>query len=285
VSELADIELDANVVSPNYFQAMGLSLVAGQEFTDRAIPDECRIAVINQEAADLYFDGKPVGAAVIDEQGIRTTIIGVVRSKPLGTFQRRAEPAIYFPMSQDCLPRMTLIVGTRKVSNSLLAELSRRVTSVPGHGGAPVIIETLATHLAHTALASLRIATIILGASATTALVLSILGLFGALMDAARQRRRELAIRVALGAQRWRVIYQVLKEGARLACLGTLAGMFGSVLLSRFLTHITPGNSAPALWVWFTAPLVLAMAVLIASVIPVRRAVIVNPLTIMGDDG
>ncbi len=283
-SELATAELDVNVVSPSYFTAMGLSLIAGQEFTDIRMPGECRIGVINQEAADLYFGGKPVGAAAIDVRGVRTAIIGVVRSKPLGTFQRHAEPAIYFPMSQDCLSRMTLIAGAREVKDPMLADLRRRIESVPGRGPAPVIVETLATQLAHTSLAPLRIATIIIGASAATALMLSILGLFGALSDAARQRRRELAIRIALGAQRWRVIYQVLIEGGRLACAGALVGMLGSLALSRLLARITPRNSAPALWVWLAAPLVLAVAVLIASVLPARRASIVNPLTIMRDD-
>ena len=284
LSQLANAELDVNVVSPSYFDALRVSLIAGQRFTGHSIPGECRVAVINQEAAALYFAGQPVGSAVIDDQGIRTAIIGVVYSRPLSTFQRHAEPAIYFPMWQDFLPRMTLIAGARNVNSAMLADLRGRIESVPGHGRAPVVIKTLATHLAHTALAPLRIATMIVGASAATALVLSILGLFGALNDAARQRRRELAIRIALGAQRWRVIYQVLQEGGRLACAGTLAGLLASLALSRLLARITPVNSSPALWVWLAAPLVLAVAVAIASVLPARRALLINPLTIMRDD-
>jgi ABC-type antimicrobial peptide transport system permease subunit len=125
---------------------------------------------------------------------------------------------------------------------------------------------------------------VIIGASASTALLLSILGLFGALSDAARQRRRELAIRIALGSQRWRVIYQVLQEGGRLAATGSAAGILASFALSRLLAHITPVNSSPALWVWLVAPLLLAVGVVIASILPARRALLVNPLTIMRDD-
>jgi ABC-type antimicrobial peptide transport system permease subunit len=283
-SELVSAELDANVVSPGYFSAMGLPLIAGRVFTDHPMSGECRVGVVNQEAADLYFGGNAVGAAVIDEQGVRTAIVGVVRSKLFGIFQRRAEPAIYFPMSQDALSRMTLIASARKVSGPILADLRRWIESVPGRGPAPVMIETFATHLSHTALAPLRIASMIIGASATTAILLSILGLFGALSDAARRRRRELAIRIALGAQRWRIIYHVLREGGRLACAGTLLGMFGSLALWRWLARITPGNNSPALWVWLAAPFVLAVAVLLASVLPARGALLVNPLTIMRDD-
>ena len=283
-SDLATVDLDSNVVSPSYFHAMGLSLVTGRQFSDRQEPSGCRVAVLNQEAADIYFGGQPVGAAVIDEQGIRTSILGVVRARPLGSFQRHAEPAIYFPMSQDCLPRMTLIARVRNTNDSSLDDLRRRIEAVPGRGPAPVIVTTLTAHLAHTALAPLRIATILLGASATTALLLSSLGLFGALSDAARQRRRELAIRIALGAQRWRIIYLVLKEGARLAAAGILLGLLGSLALSRWLARITAGQTSPAWWIWMIAPLVLASAVLLTSVLPARRALLLNPLTIMRDD-
>ncbi len=283
-SDLATADLDSNVVSPSYFHAMGLSLVTGRPFSDHQVPGGCRVAVLNQEAADLYFGGQPVGAAVIDEQGIRTSILGVVQSRPLGSFQRHAEPAIYFPMSQDCLPRMTLIASVRNTKDSTLDDLRRRIEAVPGRGPAPVIVTTLTAHLAHTALAPLRIATILLGASATTALLLSSLGLFGALSDAARQRRRELAIRIALGAQRWRIIYLVLKEGARLAAAGILLGLLGSLALSRWLARITAGQTSPAWWIWMIAPLVLASAVLLTSVLPARRALLLNPLTIMRDD-
>jgi hypothetical protein len=283
-SDLASIQLDTNVVSTDYFGAMGLSLIAGREFTGPSVSGECRVGVINREAADLYFGDKPVGAAVIDDRGVRTAIIGVVRSRAFGTFQRHPEPAIYFPMRQDCPPRMTLIAGVQRVKSSTLDDLRRRIESVPGRGPAPVVVETLATHLAHTALAPLRIATVIIGASATTALLLSILGLFGALSDAARQRRHELAIRIALGSQRWRVIYQVLQEGGRLAATGSAAGILASFALSRLLAHITPVNSSPALWVWLVAPLLLAVGVVIASILPARRALLVNPLTIMRDD-
>jgi ABC-type antimicrobial peptide transport system permease subunit len=239
--------------------------------------------VVNQEAANLYFNGNAVGASVIDEVGRRTEIIGVVHSTPLGTFQRRVEPAIYFPMMQDFLPYMTLILGSRKVDGLLLKELHSKIESVPGRGPAPLMVKALDTYLKQTALAQLRIATMIIGASATTALVLSVLGLFGALSDAVRQRRREFAVRIALGAQRRHVIRQVLGEGGRLATAGTLAGTLGSLLLSRMFARIAPGHGSPALWVWMAAPLLLAAVVLIASVFPARRASIVNPLTIMGD--
>jgi ABC-type lipoprotein release transport system permease subunit len=284
MSELARAELDVNVVSPGYFDAMGIKLIAGRGFTGHTTSGECRMGIVNQEAAGLYFGGKAVGSAVIDDRGRRTGIIGVVHSASLGTFQQHAEPVLYLPMLQDALPYMTMIVRARDVSSANLADLRRRIESVPGRGPAPVLVKTLETHLTQTSLAPLHIAIMILGVSTTIALLLSVLGLFGALTDAARQRRRELAIRIALGAQRWRVFCQVLGEGGRLACAGALVGMLGSLLLSRWMAGITMVNGSPALWVWLAAPFVLVGAVAIASLLPVRRALMLNPLTIMRDE-
>lgn len=282
-SELASADLETNVVSAGYFKAVGNKLIAGEGFTGHA-PVGCRMGIVNQEAANVYFGGNAVGAAVIDEQGRRTDIIGVVHSEALGAFQQRAEPMLYLPMSQNVLTTMNMIVQFREVNGSALTDLRRRLEEVPGRGSSPVIVRTFKTYLNQTSLAPLRIAALLLGASATMALLLSVLGLFSALSDAARQRRRELAIRIALGASRWRIIGQVLGEGVRLACAGTVAGVVVCVALARWMRGITPGTSSPALWVWVAAPVALAAVVAIASALPARRALMTNPLAIMRDD-
>lgn len=284
-SELARADFETNFVSPGYFDAVGSKLIAGQGFTGYTESTGCQLGIVNQEAADLYFGENAVGSAVIDQQGRRTDIIGVVGSGPLGAFQRRAEPTLYLPMSQNVLTSMSMIVRVGEINGPLLADLRRRLKEVPGHGPSPVLVRTFETYLNQTSLAPLHIATLLLGVSATMAHLLSVLGLFGALSDDARQRRRELAIRIALGAPRWRVVGQVLGEGLRLACVGTLTGMLVSLVLSRWMSGITPGsNGSPALWVWLAAPLALSGVVIMASVLPARRALMTNPLTIMHDD-
>ena len=102
-SKPAWAERETEVVSPGYFDAVGIELTSGQKFTSPTKPAQCRSGIVNQEAADLYFDGKSVGAAIIDEQGSRSDIIGVVNSERLEAFQRYVEPTLYLPMSQDVL--------------------------------------------------------------------------------------------------------------------------------------------------------------------------------------
>lgn len=283
LKELPAAELDANVVSPGYFEAMGLPVMAGQGFSGTRQDGACRVGIINQEAAGLYFEGDAVGSSVIDDSGRRTTLIGVVHSAPLATFQRRVEPAIYFPMAQDCLPQMTLLVNATDTGASTLTAMRSTIESVPGRGSNPPVVKTLETHLNQTALAPQRIATTILTAAASIALLLSILGLYGVLNDFARHRRRELALRIALGAHTRHVIVFVLREGMRHACTSAVAGFLVSLLFLKFLSQFAPGGAAPSLWIWLVSPLILFAAVLLAGAWPARRALKVDPLTIMRD--
>jgi predicted permease len=285
VSKLVTAVLDANVVSPNYFDAMGWPLTAGKAFPNDPRPSGCRPAIVNQAAAELYFDGNAVGSAVIDETGRRAEIIGVVASPPLGTFQPGMRPAIYFPMAWiawDHLPRMTLIVGVREASDAVLAAVRHAAEAVTGR--ATGAVKTLDSFLSQTSLAPLHIATVIIAFSAATALLLGVLGLYGTLTDIIRQRRRDLAVRIALGAQRRHVIILVLGEGGRLVGVGAMAGVLGSIPMSQLLAQIAPMDTSWNLWVWLAGPMVLAGTATIASALPVRHALAVDPLALMRDD-
>jgi putative ABC transport system permease protein len=271
--------LDANVVSPGYFDVLHATVMAGDRFTAESRP-RCRVAVLNQEAAELYFGGDAVGGAIVDGFGRRTEIIGVIESTLLRTGQRPPEPAVYLPLAQDFLPRMTLIANTARVTGDLVATAQRQLEAIAG-ARRPPVVTTLDAHLSRTALAPERISTLLVGAAAAIALTLGALGLYGAMADSARHRRREIAVRLALGAQRWRVIGHVLSEGLRLAGSGMAAGMVAAVLVTRWLAGIAPSTGGVTAWVWLAAPLALIAAVAIASVLPARRAVNVDPVTIM----
>lgn len=281
---LPGAELNANVVSPGYLNALDLPLVSGLGFPQHSMAGRTRIGIVNQEAADLYFGEKPLGSGVIDEQGVRTEIVGVVGSRALGRFQQHAEPAIYFPMQQDCAQRMTLLLESSRGDTSTLAALRSRVEAVPGRNSAPVAIETLDAHLARTAFAPMRIAALLSGALAVLALGLGVLGLFSAQSDAERQRRRELALCIALGAQRWRIVLKVMARALQIALAGTVIGALAALVLFRILAGTTALFTSLPPWMWLTVALLPVTTVFIASLLPAIRASHVNPLTIMRDE-
>jgi ABC-type antimicrobial peptide transport system permease subunit len=220
---------------------------------------------------------------VIDANGVRTEIVGVVQSALLRTEQRLAEPALFLPMSQDLLPRMTALLSTATAGASIVAAIRQRMAQVPGGRPDRMVVTTLAAHLSNTAYAPERIAAVLVVAFTAIALVLGGLGLYGVMADFARRRRREFAVRLALGAQGWRVVRQLMSEGMRLAGVGAAAGMIASVLVARWLATITPGAGWPSPAIWIAAPLLLAAAVTVASAIPARRALSVDLLSLMRD--
>lgn len=270
-------ELDAHVASPEFYDLTGFTLVDGRA----ARAGGCREAVVNQQAAERFFGGAAVGAALIDDTGRRTTVTGIIRGFGLGSFQREEAPGVYFPMRQDVQPVMTLLLTAHRVDGPLVDALQRRVEVVRGRGPAPVVVRSLDAYLRQTALAPQRIAMVILDGTAALALALCVLGLYGVLNDAAREQRRPLAIRIALGARRRHVVAHVLKDGMRVTAAAIAVALPASWLVMRLLGEVAPGGAAPALWVWLAAPAALGVGVVAASLGPVRRSMCLDPIAIL----
>ncbi len=281
----SDIELNVNFVSSGYAQAFGLSLIGGHWFSDYGhLSGQCGgVGVINQEAADVFFGGKPLGAEIIDQNGSQTEIIGIVRSQSLGIFQQHAEPTIFIPAWHDTPLRMTLVLRTSKATDKQMAELRSKIESVPGHEVASLEIKTLDSQLARSAFAPLRIATLIALASALAALVVSMIGVFSIQRYVDRERRRVLALHLAFGAQGWRILYKSLIESGRLVFVGCVAGTMFSVALQRVLLSGTGLIARPPFQAWLIALLLPALVVLITGALAAIRSLSVHPMAIMRD--
>jgi hypothetical protein len=276
----ASAVLATNIVSPSYFDVMSLPIVDGRGFAAQPPAGGCRVAVVDDQAAELYFGGRAIGGAVIDHYGQRTEIVGVVRARALRLADRRTGPALYLPARQDFVRLMTMMVAAPGTSHADVEAFRRVLTAADG--GMVHRVTSLEQHLSVTALAPERIAATLVGASAVMALVLGVLGMYSAMADTTRRRSREIALRIALGARGWRLIGQVLVEGFTLAMAGTLAGIVAAMAAARWL-ELAPATLRPGVWVFVMAPLALTVAVLVAGVVPMRRALAVDPLTIMRD--
>ena len=283
LAPLSKIQLNANVVSSSYFRALDMPLMAGRMFGAERVAGESRVALVNQEAAEVYFNNNAPGSSVIDDSGVRTEILGVVKSQTLGSFEQHIEPTIYLPMWQDCPARMTMMLKTAKWSKKMAADVRKMIDGVPGGSPAPSAVTTLNEQLEQSGLAALRIATLIGGASAAIALLLALVGLLNAQGDAERQRQRDRALRIALGAQRWRIVMLVLKTSGKLASLGAAIGGLLSLAVVRFLIADVAMTASPPLEVWLFAALLPVAAVVMVSLIPAARASVIMPSAIMRD--
>jgi ABC-type antimicrobial peptide transport system permease subunit len=170
-----------------------------------------------------------------------------------------------------------------KWNKGMAADLRRRVGVVPGGNAARSAVTTLDEQLAHSGLAPLRIAILIGGASAAIALMLGLLGVLNAQGDAERQRRRDRALRIALGAQRWRVVLLVMRNAGRLAVFGAAIGIALSFAIVRLLMADGAVVTTPSLDVWVVAALLPVAAVMTVSIVPARSASVIAPAAIMRD--
>lgn len=272
--------LDVRIVSPGYFGVMGLERVAGQ-LLDAPPGHACRIGVLNQQAADLYFGGPAVGGAVIDGRGRRITIVGVVRDARLRSTHRRPEPALYVPLEQEFAPKLQLLIASADASPERQANVRRRIGSIDGGVPAALAVATLEERLSRIALASERIAALLLSVASLNALALAVIGLYRITADDVLERQRELAVRSALGAQAWRLILLVVGRLGRTVMFGVIAGMCGALLVLRWIGGVTGFDNASISWIWVAGPLAVATGSLLASLLPARRILKLDPLTAM----
>jgi putative ABC transport system permease protein len=235
--------------------------------------------LVNREAADAYFGGAPIGGAVIDRDGYRSRVVGVVETPVLRVVERASEPTVYLPFDQVYSPSMTLIAQTAAATPELVALIDAGLQELDGAARRPEVM-TLEERLVRTALGPERIATALVAACAALALGLGLIGVYGVMTDAVRARQREIALRLALGAPASRIVYGVVREGLRLAGAGTILGMGLAWAVLHLVRHADDGFAPPALWIWAACPAVLAVMVAVAAIGPARWALAVNPLAI-----
>jgi putative ABC transport system permease protein len=272
------VDLDVNVASREYFTAVAAPIVAGSGF-DADAGDGCGTAIVNREAESEYFAGAAVGGALIAPDGSRAEIVGVADAGPLRVMQRRTDPMVYLPWGQYYAPRMTLIAVTPWATPERLADITSRVNGISG-AKAPPDVSTLEAQLSRTALGPERIGAALIASSAVVALALGLLGVSGVMSDTVLQRRRDIALRLALGARAAGIVGTVLRHGLRIAAAGAAAGLTVAWVLVRVVMHSHPDVHAPALWMWLACPAVLLSVVLIATIAPARWALAVDPMTI-----
>ena len=267
------VDLNVNVVAPGYFSTMQLPPTDGRLFSaaDHGLADP--VVVVDEALARRYFAGKPVGRMLIDSDGERIEIVGVVRSGRYRTLQEAPAPTVYYSTRQIFLPRGNVIVRTSGDPGPLLAELTRRLTRA---GISVQRSATLESRLAET-LALDRIVTSLAGVCGLIALVLATIGVYGVISDAVRRRTREIGLRVALGAGRMQVVRLVISEALVLTTLGVVAGLLSTMALrylARTFVHDVPALDLYSLTV---TPGMLAFVVAAAAILPLRRALRVSP--------
>jgi len=283
------MEADHRQISPEYFATLGIPLRQGRVFDERDTLRTEPVAIINETMARRFWpDENPLGKRfAIDEDGIPAahplTIVGVVGDVKHRGLENDVWPEFYMPHAQvdyniSSIPSY-LIVRTAGDPLSLAATVRQAIHSVdPGQPAAEVrTMESLLDEM----VAQRRLWMTLLAAYAGLALSLAAVGIYGVLAYFVAQRRSEIGVRVALGAQAGDVLRFVLRRGMGLALIGVALGSIVSFAMTRLMKTLLFGVSATDPLTFGAVALLLSLVALVACIVPARRATKVDPLAVL----
>lgn len=269
-----------SLVSPGYFRAMDIPLLQGRDFIEQDRPGTPNVAVISQTMAKQYFPGQnPVGQRF--QWGDRGffTIVGVAADVHIAALDADPPPMIYNSMFQaesGASGRTAFVLRGNGAEQGLFEEVPQQVAAVDKD--LPIYNTTTLATLVSESLAQRRFTVLLLGSFAVIALALAAIGLFGVISYLVAERTREFGVRMALGADRINIYWQVLKRAAALGVggcgLGLLLSLFASRLLQASLYHVSRFDLPTMVGV----PFVLLGIALFAAYWPARRATRVDPM-------
>jgi len=280
-------------VSPGYFRTMRIPVRAGREFSEADLGPGAAVLVNEAFARAFWPSLDPIGRQVTLHKAVQGrpdfgeplpgTVVGVVGDVHHFGLDTPPEPQVYVPFTRNVWGHMSLVVRTAVIPAGFLATLSRAVRQVDPDIPMTLTGSTGSMSAAGTVditggLASRRFDAWLLGSFAAAAMLLAAIGIYGLLAYAVEQRRREVGIRLALGASRGDVVSQVVGDGIRLAGAGIGLGVLIALVVTRLLAALLYGVGAsdPTTFVGVVA--LLAVVSLLASYLPARRAAAVDPL-------
>ncbi len=277
------------MVTPDYFQTFGIKLVKGRFFNDQDTANSVKVAVVNEEFVNKYLKGSdPLQKRVMVEQ----LIPGVTKLGPYQEWQivgvyhnvrsrgfREDYPEMQIPFWQIPWPNAGIGVRTQEDPASMLKSIAAAVHSVDPQIALadPKTME----EVRHDVLADDRFTLILFTCFAAVALLLAALGIYGVMAFSVAQRSHEIALRMALGATRNRVVTLILKEGIILACAGLGLGLIGAYFVGRAMRSTLYGVGAMDFSAFGVVGLVLLVAALLACYLPARRAASVEPMQLL----
>lgn len=269
-----------NVVTPAYFQTMGIPILAGRDFTDRDLYDAPLVAIVNRALVKQSFPDKdPIGTRIrcgLDRPE-EMTIVAIVDDVRTRDPSLPPMPEIYMPAEQHPRPATALNLVARTSGDPLgiagrLQEVVRK--SSPE---VPVRIGTMRSALA-TAVSAPRFRTVLVGVFAALALCLALAGVYGVMAYAVGRRIPEIGVRMALGAAPRDILQLVLGQGLRLATVGIMIGWTLAIASSRILSRMLFGVAATDPIVFALVPALLLVSTIVACSAPALRAARTDPM-------
>lgn len=279
----AEAQANVRMATPGYFNTLGLPLVSGREFSAQDAIDAPRVIIINESLARIAWKGEdPVGRSLIlDYQGGATArqVVGVVRDARYKGPRSDPSPEIFIPHAQNPYLVMNVLVRTT-IDPAALAQ-SARAQALKVDPDQPVHSVTTMERLLAATMQEDRFAMLFVALFAAAGLLTAATGVYALLAYTVAQRRREIAVRMAIGASSSSVARLIVMESLTLALVGCVLGALGVAAVSQLARSILFGIAPQDPLTLVTTAAVLFTVVLAASWLPARRAARINPVAAM----
>ncbi|HEY6273625.1 MAG TPA: ADOP family duplicated permease, partial [Terriglobales bacterium] len=279
------------LIESDYFTTIGMRVLKGRAFTPQDEQGTIPVAIVNETLARRIFQGAdPVGRRVkpnisfgdSDNPPMRE-IVGVVNDAKSGSISGDAVPEVYVPQTAtDFVGETTVVVRSDNDPDTLLPSLRSLVASKDNE--LPLRdIKTMDEYRSES-ISAPRFETVLMGAFAGLAFLMTAIGLYGVISFSVLHRMREMGIRIALGAQRGTILAMVVGQGAWLALMGTAAGLAASLFATRLVRSLLYGVGVTDPITFIVVPLVLIAVALAAAYVPARRATLVDPAVVLREE-
>jgi putative ABC transport system permease protein len=274
-------------VSPGYFRTMGVPLLAGRDFDERDAYEKPNVVILSSSTAKkLFGDEDPLGRQLLmstqNSAETPTEIVGIVGDVRSQQLTQTTEIEFYRPFPQRSTPFLAMAVRTatkpEATANLVRAALGRVDKSLP------IIQPNTMEGIIADSLGQQRLTMSLLGGFAAIALLLAVVGIYGAVAYTVEQRTGEIGVRMALGAQTADVLRLVLRQGMTPVIIGLVVGLAATFAVGRLLqTQLYEIKATDPFLLSLTAVTLTVVAVL-ACLIPARRATLVNPIQALRGD-
>ena len=276
-----ELQVDQRAATPDYFRTMEVPVIKGRAFTDfDAMPSAQRVAIVDEKFAQRFWPNEnPIGKHLWGDPKQPMTIVGVVGTVKQYGLDIDGRIVFYRP-SLGLLSYQ--VARTSSDPAAVAPEIVRAIHAVD-----PTIpvydIRTMQDRMADS-LARQRFSTLMLGAFAAFALILSVVGVYGVMSHLVSQGTHDIGVRLALGAQRSSIVGMVIRRGMELTGAGIVLGLLGAAALTRVMASLLFGVSATDAVTFAAVSVTLAAIGVLASYLPARRATLVDPVIALREE-
>jgi putative ABC transport system permease protein len=275
-------EADRRTATPDYFKAMSIPLLRGRYFEARDTEGTPAVAIVDESLANTYWPNQdPIGKRVYFGAGQANpnwlTVVGVVRHVHNRTLEARSRVEVYVPENQVPFNGMTLAIRASTNPLSIVPTIQREVASIDPD--LPIYRVRTMNEVMGESLQRRRLALMLLAGFAGLALLLAAIGIYGVTSYGVAQRKTEIGVRMALGANRSQVLALIMRSGMTTIAIGLVLGVVLSLALTRLMSGLLFAVHASDPLALAGAASVLILAALVAIFIPARRATKVNPMS------